>query len=256
MDTITFVKLWPGGNTTALVVGKFPHEQYVSIARKILAENKIIEQVGFLEKPENSKAAIRLQMMGGEFCGNATRATAYYWAMKTGLKSFKMEVSGFPELMETKITGEEVELKLPGAFFQKIESGKIKIVDLMGIRFIIQQFPKDLNEARKLISKFKGTFPAVGILYTSFEDKNITIDPIVWVRETNTCYNETACGSGSIAAGIVNFIKNPKKKTFLVTQPSGEVFIIKIQGSKNKILNIIFSGIVEYRGEQSINNKS
>lgn len=252
MSTIPFVKFWPGGNTTALVVEKFPREQYVSIARKILDENKIIEQVGFLEKPENPRAAIRLQMMGGEFCGNATRATAYFWAMKTRLKSFKIEVSGFSELLSAKINNDKVELELPGIFFQKIQNKKMKIVDLMGIRFILQDFPKNSNKAQELIKKHKNTFPAVGVLYASFEDKNITIDPIVWVKETNTCYDESACGSGSIAAGIVKFLQNPKQKFFSVLQPSGETYNIKIEGSKNKITKIKFSGIVKYKGEESL----
>lgn len=247
MSELKYHILWPGGNTTALVEEKFPRSEHVSIARKILAANKELEQVGFLETPENPEAAVRLQMMGGEFCGNATRTTAYFWAMKTGLKSFNIEVSGFPELLDAEVDGDDVELKLPGSFFQKIDKN---IIDLMGIRFITQQFPKDLKKAQSLIEKHKEDFPAVGVIYTDFTDEKITIDPIVWVRETNTCYAETACGSGSIAAGIVASLKNPGKNVFTVTQPSNESYTISIESKNGQISNIKFRGVVKYRGEQ------
>lgn len=255
MSALKYHILWPGGNTTALVEEKFPRSEHVSIARKILAANKELEQVGFLETPGNPEAAIRLQMMGGEFCGNATRTTAYFWAMKTGLKSFKVEVSGFPELLDAEVDGDDVELKLPGSFFQKIEhSGsrlsQTQIVDLMGIRFIVQQFPKDFKKAQSLIEKHKEDFPAVGVIYTDFTDEKITIDPIVWVRETNTCYDETACGSGSIAAGIAASLKNPGKNVFTVTQPSNESYTISLESKNGQISNIKFRGVVKYRGEQ------
>lgn len=247
MSALKYHILWPGGNTTALVEEKFPRERYVLIARQILAENKMVEQVGFLETPENPEAAVRLQMMGGEFCGNASRTAAYFWATKTGLKSFNIEVSGFPELLHAEVDGDDVVLQLPGSFFQKVDK---HIVDLMGIRFIIQEFPKDLNKAQSLIEKHKGDFPAVGVIYTNFEDEKITIDPIVWVRETNTCYDETACGSGSIAAGIAAFLKNPGKNIFTVTQPSNESYTISLESKNGQISNIKFRGVVKYRGEQ------
>lgn len=281
--------LWPGGNTTALIEEKFPRAKHVSIARQILDTDKTIEQVGFLENPENSAAAVRLQMMGGEFCGNATRTAAYYWSMKTGLNSFKIEVSGFPGLLNASVENDKVELELPGEFFQKINyegtgPDKMAIIDLLGIRFVTQTSEKSLEQARKLIEKCSADFPAVGVLYVgNLTASPISIDPIVWVRETDTCYNETACGSGSIAAAIAAFSESfsaidgknrsfsgtsqktsvnnqktpsfsgPSQKTFSVLQPSGETFTIEIHGSVDKITKIKFGGTVKYMSENEIN---
>ena len=249
MSALKYHILWPGGNTTALVEEKFPRNEHVSVARKILAANKELEQVGFLEAPGNREAAVRLQMMGGEFCGNATRSIAYLWSMKTGLKSFKLEVSGFPELLTAEVVGNEVELQLPGSFFQRAHKN---IVDLMGIRFIIQEFPKNPSKAQFLIEKYKENFPAVGVVHANFDDEKITIDPVVWVRETNTCYDETACGSGSIAASISASLKNPGKTVFAVMQPSKESYMIALESENGQISNIKFRGIVKYQGEQVI----
>ena len=62
------------GNTTALVT-KIPRNKHVKIAKQILNKHENVEQVGFGET-KKSKADIHLQMMGGEFCGNAVRAAA------------------------------------------------------------------------------------------------------------------------------------------------------------------------------------
>ncbi|MEK7086058.1 MAG: hypothetical protein AAB953_03540 [Patescibacteria group bacterium] len=247
--------LWPGGNTTALVTKKFPRNKHVKIAKQILNKHENVEQVGFLEKPKNSKADIHLQMMGGEFCGNAARAAAFLEAMKNNKKSFKLEVSGFPEILDATIIGSRVALTLPGSFFIKMENKKeqsqeIQIVDLMGIRFILKKFIKQnaISEAKKLIKKYKNECPAVGVIYLSKKGNKIVIDPVVCVKKTDTCYNETACGSGSIAAAIAEFKLDPTKKSFSVIQPSKVIYAVTIIGNKNKINKIKFQGPVKHLG--------
>lgn len=239
--------LWPGGNTTALVTKKIPKNKHVQIAKRILNKHKNVEQVGFLEKPKNPKADIRLQMMGGEFCGNASRAAAFLEAMKNNKKFLKLEVSGFPEILEATTIGNKVTLILPGSFFIKMEKLQdIQIVDLMGIKFISKNSAKSIFEAKRLIKKYKNKSPAVGVIYVSKKENKIKIDPVVWVKKTNTCYNETACGSGSIAAAIAEFKLNPAKKSFSIIQPSKETYRITITGGKNRINKIKFQGRVKY----------
>ncbi len=245
--------LWPGGNTTALVVKKFTKNKHVKIAKQILSKHGNVEQVGFLEKPKNSKTDICLQMMGGEFCGNAARAAAFLEAMKNNKKSLRLEVSGFPKILDATINGSKVTLTLPGSFFVRMENKKeqsreIQIVDLMGIRFILKNSAKSISEAEKLIKKYKNGCPAVGVIYLSKKGNKIVIDPVVWVKKTNTCYNETACGSGSIAAAIAQFKLTQTKKSFLIIQPSEVTYAVTVIGSKNRINKIKFQGPVKHLG--------
>ena len=65
----------PAGNMTAIVRGEFGNEKRVELAKQILQQEKA-EQVGFEVPPVNG-GDCRLEMMGGEFCGNAVRAFAY-----------------------------------------------------------------------------------------------------------------------------------------------------------------------------------
>lgn len=59
-----------------LVESPVPREAHAAIAARLLAVDGVGgEQAGFLEPPSLPGARMRLQMMGGEFCGNASMST-------------------------------------------------------------------------------------------------------------------------------------------------------------------------------------
>ncbi len=69
---VQFVKLSPAQNVTILVKDPVPREDQPKIAAGLLSYDSVGgEQVGFLEDSDHC-ARMRLQMMGGEFCGNAS----------------------------------------------------------------------------------------------------------------------------------------------------------------------------------------
>src|SRR3989344_7322193 len=90
----------PGGNPTALVLTSIDRLRQRSVAKKIMKKIPACEQVGFIERAKNSKAVCRLQMMGGEFCGNALRALAMWLVFVSNRKvgQFIVESSGTKEL--------------------------------------------------------------------------------------------------------------------------------------------------------------
>src|SRR5579885_2405715 len=104
---IKYAYVNPGGNETVLVLSKVKRKEQVKIAQLFLKNWSFrCEQVGFLEKPKNSTAAIRLQMMGGEFCANGLRATAAYLASLKQNKdadNFLLESSGTDRLISSRI---------------------------------------------------------------------------------------------------------------------------------------------------------
>ena len=91
---------YPSGNTTAIVF-----DQLLSIERKVLNDSIMrswkatnpaepeIEQCCFLTPALSSEAVARVEMFGGEFCGNATRSAAW---LVTGGEDYSglIEVSG------------------------------------------------------------------------------------------------------------------------------------------------------------------
>lgn len=80
--SLHFIKVNPAGNITILVDTPIEDEARPTIANQLMAYNHLhAEQVGFLSYPSNGsprEIPIRLTMMGGEFCGNATRSAASY----------------------------------------------------------------------------------------------------------------------------------------------------------------------------------
>lgn len=73
LNNLDLTILNPGGNITALVEG-IPDSRPLrkTINDEIMRAFPKVEQVGFLDR-----SIKRLEMAGGEFCGNATRCAAY-----------------------------------------------------------------------------------------------------------------------------------------------------------------------------------
>ena len=74
----------PAGNVTALVLSDVQAAERARIAAQLLRLPELrIEQAAFLTAPRCG-GEIRLEMMGGEFCGNALRCAGFYHALRTG----------------------------------------------------------------------------------------------------------------------------------------------------------------------------
>lgn len=234
-----------GGNATAIVFGeKINRDKYYLINNDIQNKNPEVEQVGFLEEKNGLPF---LQMAGGEFCGNATRAFACFLKEKTSNRNnYEFYVSGFNNKVLAsvfKISEKEFfcEVRLPGL----AESAKVKktklfgkkviVVDLGGIIHILvneKQFPFSQNDYVKnmktIKDKLKVDCDAVGVLWIREEEEKIFIKPVVWVKAIDTCYYETSCGSASIAVGIAFY------QDVRVIQPSLKE--IKVAFDKNYII--------------------
>ncbi len=251
---INYHIIWPGGNTTAIVEEKHDRKSYSDIANKIMAQDNKIEQVGFIEPATRNDALFRLEMMGGEFCGNASRAAAYFWAKDRKLKKLAMEASGINDIIMADIEEENVKISLPEGFFASalpIEEGIL--VDLSGISHILIFEKQNYTTARKLIEKYKNGHPATGVISVdiSAQEKGVVkIDPLVWVKATDSFVEETACASGSVAA-VVHMAVTTGKNNFHVLQPSGETYEVMFTPSDKKtglFKEITLSGKVKYCG--------
>ncbi|MBR6701412.1 MAG: hypothetical protein IKL72_06760 [Firmicutes bacterium] len=81
---IKYVKANPTENKTLLVQSDVPRSLQPSIAGAMLSADTDAEQVGFFEKPSDHQAAVRLQMMGGEFAGMHLFPLLLKWLRKRG----------------------------------------------------------------------------------------------------------------------------------------------------------------------------
>src|SRR4051812_12238872 len=96
-QTLQVAILRPGGNDTALIAGIPKKKMRRAINDAVMQKFLSIEQVGFYEF-NFIKNEARLEMAGGEFCGNATRSLAYL-LLNGKIGEVKICVSGTKQIL-------------------------------------------------------------------------------------------------------------------------------------------------------------
>lgn len=250
---LPFYKYSPMGNMTILVLlskdQKFFATDRAKMAAEIISPNHLgAEQAGFVHLDETPP---RMEMMGGEFCVNATLALAALllhkqkllrWEEKpAGWGSGQVKVSGIDKPITVLATKEKygvlssLHMQRPKNV-EKVDDG-IFLVWLPGISHLvidkkIHPLPtigKWENEIQKLLGKYSLLDEeASGCVWLSQENNQSQITPFVRVRDTNTICPETACGSGSLAAALVlaEDQKNPSGQ--IIMQPCGAAMGIQL----------------------------
>ena len=249
-----FVKMNPVENMTIFVLDQLPRESYHQIANKLMDYSNVHgEQVGFVETSGQDRR-VRLQMMGGEFCGNASRSLAAYLtasghplAEKKGDKyHLQFEVSGMDSPVRCIVKAEEgqdeftsgIHMPLPSRISKvQLESESTAIdsirVDFQGISHFIVDSKKigDEIEVYNQIKKEmeKEDFHAFGVMFYDY-DKEF-LKPLVYVRETDSLYWERSCASGSCAVASALSFQDKRATTRDIFQPGGKLRVsIQIEG--------------------------
>jgi diaminopimelate epimerase len=244
---IDFIKCNPTQNMTILVKTNYPVEEYKYIASKIMSyESVYAEQVGFIEKPVNKKAAAHLEMAGGEFCGNACMALAAFIASEKGLKQndwteIALEVSGTDNLImcQVKRTLDEYYCQVTMPIPKKIEQGTIKydgsdlnIIIVRYQEFIhivieVEEFSKTVREKAQSLAKLLGvTLGAnlIGILL--YKSKSDELAPLIYVPHLDSLIWERGCGSGTASLGAYLALKNKGEVVAKIKQPGGTIHVV------------------------------
>ena len=254
---IDYKILNPGGNKTALINGiEYTNNQKKLINDMIMNNYPQVEQVGFLSDKEN-----RLEMAGGEFCINGARCAIFeYLKGKEG--KIELSVSGTDKKIIGKVLkNRNVEVKLNinkkisdlieiknDFMCIKIDGILIAVLDEEKSKKYIQKL-KENEQATKIelkqlmINDINSDEKAIGIILLEKVSQKIKMNPIVWVKEINTIFYETACGSGSIGTAIYNYLKNSQKEIKLV-QPSGYSIYVRLEIKGEYIENAVIRGIV------------
>lgn len=245
----------PGGNNTALVYGtNYTQKQKKIINDAIMKKHSDVEQVGFI----NLDRRPELQMAGGEFCGNATRSVASLYLNNTpgnlqiivnskdiinaGVYENGKAWCEIPYYKGTDVITE----KEQGIFIVKM-NGMVCIIIQEDVAGQYLEHKEDLkNIGMNFINKYNlENNEAVGIMFCERKEELLQINPIVWVKEINTLFYETACGSGTIAVCIVETFKNKKSQKLDILQPSGMIITSEVIYQDNKIKKAIISGEIK-----------
>lgn len=277
---LNYVKMNPVENMTIFIMDKVPRASHMKIANRLMDYNNLHgEQVGFIEEPtsEEGKAinTLRLQMMGGEFCGNATRSLAALAVhnnlieveKKGNKREIYLEVSGMDGLIQCTVESTErenvyyssVEMPLPTNISDIVmnyndEDIPLTRVDFPGItHFIVDGSKVDDGEKFFLIVKNqmeKEVFDAFGIMFYDFGTRFLT--PLVYVRSTDSKYWERSCGSGTCALGAALAFKENKSIKEEVSQPGGKLEVNILADDSGKMIAVTLNGEVEIVSEGTV----
>ncbi len=207
---LRFVKIDPTGNMTVLIRDSVSRAMQPAVAARLMMDSSLgAEQVGFIEPAAHgSEARARLQMMGGEFCGNAAMSLAAVLLRDDGLDrgDVTLEVSGCPGTVTCFIrpgdggTRGAVSMPLPEAV-GTVEG--LPAVFLPGIVHLVApaaDFPQK-DEAEAFIRRVCGALKAGAAGLLLFDGQAMTMTPCVYVRDTDSAVWERGCASGTAALG-------------------------------------------------------
>lgn len=224
-----------GGNETVLQVIKGGVKGADGrVGNALLGAYPIAEQAGLLYVD-----AKRLEMAGGEFCGNASAAAAVLLANGSAKPTVSYSVSGFNGSVVAEVTSLDrnkyrVRTSFNGMDYKvedlEYKGARLCMVDMKGIAHILIEgaFPSSNYESiqRKLIDELDlPDREAVGVIWYERQGERIQINPVVWVKAVDTLYYESACGSGAIATALCT----GGRKIF---QPTGECISVGIEEDK------------------------
>lgn len=252
MRKLAFVKVNPVENMTILVKEKLPREEYAKIAQELMEyKNVFAEQVGFME-------GNHLQMMGGEFCGNASRSFASYLAFCDesfeGEKYYDITCSGYAKPLSVWVRqGKEkhqflAKIAMPDLLSMSediLSLGEQKEsiirVDLGGITHFIVDFRLDYEQTiAAMVEKMsQEEYEAFGVLF--FDQENMEMLPYVHVKGISGVW-ERSCGSGTTALGYY-FRQYHNMEKAKIKQPGGYLEV-SFQGEQ-----IFIDGLVEIVAE-------
>ncbi len=243
--TFNYFRANPCGNITGFVVAPvYPGYRKAYTDCIIEQIDKDVEQVGFIS-PAYEGAPLRMDMMGGEFCANATRAYGLYSAGfydTDGLVDIEVYVSGHQGttdvIADVKNQKAYVALDAPIGRENLTIAGKdCTLIKLHGISHLVVEAEEDRDFVDKALEVLKKDYKdeAYGVLF--FNKEKLEMIPYVYVEGSETLFREGSCGSGTVA--VVNYLESDIDKLdedykIAIKNPAGEleVFVYEFEDGK------------------------
>ncbi|WP_336764681.1 diaminopimelate epimerase [Paenibacillus sp. USHLN196] len=244
---IDFIKFSPTQNMTILVKTDHAAEQYSHIATRLMSyDNVYAEQVGFIEPTRRPEAVARLEMAGGEFCGNACMALASHHASEAGLAhqesmDIMLEVSGTDQLImcHVKKQQNEYDCQVSMPIPKQIEQRTIRYegieLDMVIIRYAefihivieVDDFDDTMKKRAQTLARLLGLTlgdKLIGILL--YQSKSEEMAPLIYVPELDSLIWERGCGSGTASVGAYLAWSQQRGITQYIKQPGGAIKVV------------------------------
>lgn len=235
----------PCGNITGFVVAPvYPGYRKAYTDCIIEQIDKDVQQVGFIS-PAYEGAPLRMDMMGGEFCANATRAYGLYSAGfydTDGLVDIEVYVSGHEGTTDViaDVKNQKAYVALDAPLDKKtveIDGKDYTLIKLHGISHLIVEEKEDKEFVDKALEILKKDYKneAYGVIF--FDKEKLEMIPYVYVEGSETLFREGSCGSGTVA--VVDYLEDDIEKLdedykISIKNPAGEleVFVYEFEDGK------------------------
>lgn len=235
----------PCGNITGFVVAPVYPGYRKAYTDCIMEQiDKDVEQVGFIS-PAYEGAPLRMDMMGGEFCANATRAYGLYSAGfydTDGLVDIEVYVSGHEGTTDViaDVKNQKAYVALDAPLDKKsveIDGKDYTLIKLHGISHLIVEAKEDKEFVDKALEILKKDYKdeAYGVIF--FDKEKLEMIPYVYVEGSETLFREGSCGSGTVA--VVDYLEDDIEKLdedykISIKNPAGEleVFVYEFEDGK------------------------
>lgn len=203
----------PSGNITLFVLDPVRPAERAAVAARLMALCATdAEQVGFVCPPERGGDG-RLEMAGGEFCGNAARAFGMLLARNAGLTGtahVRAEVSGC-----APIVGVDVDLERGTAYAEMPPPRLVRRVETRGVRVTLVHLGGIAHLVVEGVAPGEAFFAAAEPLFTAFPGLDAygvmfladgRLTPLVKVPAVGSLVWEGSCGSGTLAAAVAQSV--------------------------------------------------
>ncbi|WP_027955538.1 diaminopimelate epimerase [Halobacillus kuroshimensis] len=243
---VEFMKFNPTQNMTILIDTPYPIEKHKTVSSEIMSyQNVYAEQVGFIEKPFNTNAEARLQMAGGEFCGNACMALALLVSsqrnlLKNGCTKFSLEVSGSDRLIQCQVKQDahnfycKVDMPLPKKIELKqiiFEGNELEIIivrydGFLHIIFETDEFNAEQKKRAQSLAELLGATLEVNLIgILLYKRKTHELSPLIYIPDLDSSVWERGCGSGTASLGAYLAWKHNKDIVSEIKQPGGTITV-------------------------------
>lgn len=262
---IDFIKCNPTQNMTILVRTDHAAEHYSGIASSLMSYDHVYaEQVGFIKRSRRQEAAARLEMAGGEFCGNACMALAAHMASERGLEKqgsmkIKLDVSGTDDLIVCHVKRQEhrydcrVTMPVPQQIERRMitfEAMELEMVIVRYAEFIhivieVQDLDDLMKQRAQHLARLLGITMGdtmIGILLYDPATKEMT--PLIYVPRLDSLIWERGCGSGTASVGAYLAWHGQSEVTQSIKQPGGAI-MVTAQWNAEGVNDITIEGTVE-----------
>ena len=265
---LKYVKADPSGNTTVFILSPVPRKFYAMTAEVVMSMPFLAaEQVGYVTPSKNQPNRRRMEMMGGEFCGNASRSFAAWQALyDIGTDTFKnfstkeitldIDVSGSDKILQAVVHNTNsayscnVALGMPIPKWicegENPQLGQYSIVSFVGITHIIlwNRAPQenDIEISKTFLGELGVSTDAFGVMF--YQTTNNKLTPVVSIAKVGSLIWENSCGSGSTAVAAALSHRKKSGVDLLLHQPGGDLSV-KVDWNE-KINRIFLSGEIRF----------